>query len=207
MTTKKGIRALLSRKNLTAGALALGGMIVGALVGIAVQVGVESTGMLGPGVESLMSEQESNFEALHSRLDTLQAAADDPELARELGEIAALLQRQDELRQTARLEIEMLVNEVASLRRQNLAEQDLAGGADVWLGAGEGVSIGDKQNVIGVIRIWETAADVVLNGEPSRISVGGFVSTDDCIVFLKQANRAEDNRAGFDVTCGDGDSA
>ncbi len=207
MTTNKGIRDLLTRKNLTAGALAVGGMIVGALVGIAVQIGVESTGMLGPGVESLMSEQDSNFNALHARLDSLQAEADDPELARELGEIAALLQRQDELRQTANLEIEMLVNEVASLRQQNLAEQDLAGGADVWLAAGEGVSVGDKRNVIGVVRIWATSADVVLNGEQTRISVGGFVATDDCVVFLKQANRPEDNRAGFDVTCGEGDAA
>ena len=206
MTTRKGVRTLLTRKNVVAGSLALGGMVVGALVGIGVQVGVESTGMLGPGIESLMSEQDSNFRSLHSRLDTLQASTDDPELLRELGEMAALLERQDELRQTANLELETLVDEVATLRQQNLAEQDLAGGADVWLAAGEGVSIGDKRHVIGVVRIWGTAADVVLNGEASRISVGGFVSTDDCRVFLKQAHRAEDNRAGFDVTCGEGDS-
>ncbi len=203
MTTKKGIRTLLTRKNLIGGALALGGMIVGAIVGIAVQVGVESTGMLGPGVESLLAEQETNFEELNSRLDTLQAATDDPELARELGEIVALLERQDELRQKANFELEFLGNQVASLREQSLAEHGFASGADFWLAVGESVSIGDRRHVIGLTRTWSTAADVVLNGERARLPVGGSISTDDCIVFLKQAIRSSDSRAGFDVTCGD----
>lgn len=205
MTTKNGFRALITRSKLGAAGLALGGMIVGALVGIAVQVGVESTGILGPGVETLISEQDKNFEALHSRLDNLQTTTSDPELARELAEIAALLERQDELRRTANREIETLVGEVDSLRQQNLVEQDLAGGADVWLAEGEGVSVGDKSNVIGVLRILPTAADVVLNGNQTRLNVGGYVSTEDCLVFLKQATRPLDDRAGFDVTCGEGD--
>lgn len=207
MTTKTGIRAQLTRKNLTSGGLAFGGMIVGALVGIAVQAGVESTGMLGPSVDSLLARQESNFEALNSRLDTLQAETDDPELVQELGEIAALLEAQDELRQQADVELRFLSAQVDSLREQNLAEQGFASGADFWLGIGESVSVGDERHVIGLIRMWSTAADVVLNGEPSRVQVGGSVSTDDCTVFLKQAIRVEDNRAGFDVTCGQADTA
>ena len=59
-----------------AAASAVGGMIVGSIVGIAVQVGVESTGILGPGVESLLAEQEANFAGINDRLDALQIPLD-----------------------------------------------------------------------------------------------------------------------------------
>jgi len=181
-------------------ALALGGMIVGAVVGIIVQVGVESTGMLGPSVEALLEEQEGNFEQVHARLDSLRASAADPELRRELTELATLIERQDELRQQAGSELVNLGNEVATLRETSLAEQGFASGADFWLKAGESASIGDKRHVIGLVGIWPTAADIVFNGEKSRLSVGSSVGGEDCIVFVKQVNRSE-KRVGFDVSC------
>ena len=201
MAGKLSLNSLFSKRNLTTGATALGGMIVGAIVGIAVQVGVEATGMLGPSVEALLDEQQGNFEEVHSRLDELRASTDDPDLSRRLNDLAELIDRQDELRQQAGSELVSLGNHVATLRDESLAEQGYAGGADFWLAIGESASIGDKRHVLGLVRIWQTAADVVFNGEKARLSVGDSVSSDDCVVFLKHARRAEDNRSGFDVSC------
>ena len=50
------MKTLLTKDRMRTGALALGGMIVGAVVGILVQVGVEATGMLGPSVDALLAE-------------------------------------------------------------------------------------------------------------------------------------------------------
>ena len=46
-------------------ATALGGMVVGAVVGIVVQVGVEATGMLGPSIDALLDEQDGYFREVH----------------------------------------------------------------------------------------------------------------------------------------------
>ena len=62
MTADSIKTTLLNKKNIVTSLVALGGMIVGAFVGIAVQVGVESTGEFsGPSVEALLEEQEANF--------------------------------------------------------------------------------------------------------------------------------------------------
>ena len=95
-----------------------------------------------------------------------------------------------------------LGDEVASLKDQSLDERGFAGGADFWLAVGESVNVGDKQHVLGLVRTWSTAADVVLNGEKARLSVGDLVSSGDCQVFFKQARPRDDKRVGFDVTCG-----
>lgn len=196
------LKSLFSKEYLRTGAIALGGMVVGAIVGIVVQVGVEATGMLGPSVEALLDEQQGNFEEVHSRLDELRASTDDPDLSRRLNDLATLIERQDELRQQAGSELVSLGNQVATLREDSLSEHGFAGGADFWLAVGESASIGDKQHVLGLVRSWATAADVVFNGKKSRLSVGDSVSSDDCVVFLKQARRKEDRRVGFDVSCG-----
>ena len=182
--------------------MAFGGMVVGAIVGIIVQVGVEATGMLGPSVDALLDEQEGNFKEVHSRLDELRASTDDPELSQRLNDLARLIERQDELRQQAGAELVSLGDQVATLKDQSLAERGFAGGADFWLAVGESVNVGDKQHVLGLVRVWQTAADVVFNGKKARLSVGDLVSSDDCQVFFKQARPRDDKRVGFDVTCG-----
>jgi len=198
------MKALLSKENLQKGSLAFGGMIVGAIVGIAVQAGVESTGLLGPSVDELLEEQEANFDAMSARLEEIKAQSEDPAVRKGLGELSKLLARQNELQDQATSEINALSNQVASLRQKSLEEQGFAGGADVWLGPGESISVGDTRHVLGVVRMWATQADVIFNGTKSRMSVGDVTSIDglDCDVFLKQGRRAEDGRAGFDVTCG-----
>ena len=192
----------LTKQQLMGGATALGGMVVGAIVGIAVQVGVESTGMLGPSVDELLSYQESNFGEIHTRLDTLRQSAGDSEVGDELRALAALIERQDELRKEASSELAYLGGQVASLKDESLSERGFAGGADFWLAPGESVNVGDNRHVIGVVRTWNTAVDVVMNGKKSRLSVGDAVNTDDCTVFFKQAVKRDDGRVGFDVACG-----
>ena len=190
------------KQKLRALAMAFGGMVVGAIVGIIVQVGVESTGMLGPSVDALLDEQEGNFQQVHSRLDELRASTDDPQLLQRLDGLARLIERQDELRQQAGAELASLGDQVATLKDQSLAERGFAGGADFWLAVGESVNVGDKKHVLGLVRVWQTAADVVFNGKKARLSVGDLVSSDDCQVFFKQARQRDDKRVGFDVTCG-----
>lgn len=196
------LRTLLSGTSLKSGALALGGMIVGAVVGIVVQAGVESTGMLGPSVESLLAEQESNFEDVNARLDTLRTSTSDPEMRRELNQLAELIKKQDALRQQAGTELAYLTDQVASMKQDSLAERGFAGGADFWLKAGESVSVGDDKHVLGLTRVWGAAVDVILNGEKKRMAVGDVISTNDCNVFFKQLVKREDGRVGFDVSCG-----
>ena len=110
----------------------------------------------------------------------------------------------NELQNQATSELAVLSNQVASLRQQSLAEKGFAGGADVWLGVGESITVGDTSHVVGVVRMWSNAADVNFNGTKSRMSVGDVVSVEglDCAVFMKQGRRAEDGRAGFEGTCG-----
>ena len=158
--------------------------------------------MLGPSVDALLDEQEGNFKEVHSRLDELRASTDDPELSQRLNDLARLIERQDELRQQAGAELVSLGDQVATLKDQSLAERGFAGGADFWLAVGESVNVGDKQHVLGLVRVWQTAADVVFNGKKARLSVGDLVSSDDCQVFFKQARPRDDKRVGFDVTCG-----
>lgn len=196
------MKKLLTRQNLKTGATGLGGMILGAIVGIGVQVGVESTGMLGPSVDELLTEQEENFDEVNARLDRLKSTNKDPELNREIAQLASLLQRQNELRQQASSELTLLSDQVATLRQQSLEEQGFSGGADVWLKAGESISVGDNRNSFGVTRAWSTAVDVNLNGQKSRMSAGDSVSTEQCQVFFKQPVRQQDGRVGFDVACG-----
>ena len=193
--------ALLSKQNVVNSTIAVAGMIVGAIVGIGVQVGIESTGVLGPSVESLFAAQQNNFDDLKSRLDRIRMSTDDPELSLELTELAALLQQQDELRQEANAELTYLGDQVVSLREQRLADQGFSGGADFWLKTGESVSVGDRRNVLGVYRMWDTAVDITLNGKKSRLTVGDQVSTEKCTVFFKQAGGRPDGRMGFDLVC------
>ena len=74
-----GIAAWLTRPRLIAASIALGGMILGSIVGIGVQMGVESTGLLGPSVDALIQEQDANFKNINARLAELQNQSSDPE--------------------------------------------------------------------------------------------------------------------------------
>jgi hypothetical protein len=196
------MKALINRKNILAGSIALGGMIAGAVVGIAVQAGVESTGILGPSVEELLEEQDANFSDINARLAELKDAASDPAVKRSLVDLEKLLARQGELQSQANSELAWLGDQVASLRQASLDERGFSGGADMWLSSGESVAVGDRSNVLGVTKIWGETVYVNLNGEKSALQVGDAVSTEACTVFFKQTRRDVDGRVGFDVSCG-----
>ena len=56
-----GKKSVFTKARMVAAAVGLGGMVLGAIVGVGVQKGVESTGILGPSVDALIAEQQSNF--------------------------------------------------------------------------------------------------------------------------------------------------
>jgi hypothetical protein len=188
-----------------AAAIALGGMIAGALVGIGVQFGVESTGMLGPSVDELMAEQEANFEDVQARLEELRNASSDPQMVAGIDALQALLEKQQSLQQNVNNEVGYLSNQMEQLREESLAANGFAGGAGVWLGAGESISVGDKSHVFGVTRVNRGTVNVTLNGKASQMGVGAVLSatTDagECQVFYRQATPREDGKVGFDVVC------
>lgn len=195
----------LTKTRVLAAGIALGGMIVGSFVGIGVQMGVESTGMLGPSVEQLLAEQESNFDEVNAHLADLRNQSSDPEVAKGLNELSSLLARQEQLQQQANAELVYLGTQVAEFKEQALAERGFAGGADLWLKNGESVSVGDARHVFGVTRIHKGVVDVNANGGKSRLSVGDTVDISaeatSCVVFFKQSAPRADGRVGFDVSC------
>lgn len=188
--------------------LAVGGMIVGALVGIAVQTGVESTGLLGPSVGQLLDEQEANFSALDEQLAALRTTASDPEILAGLNAIEGLIERQQALQRSAGSEIGYLTSLVETMRAESLAENGYAGGADFWIGVGESVAVGDERHVLGLTRIERGSIVVNLNGEVSRMAVGNALNfsseAGDCQVSFRQQSRVSDSKVGFDVNCRNG---
>jgi hypothetical protein len=201
------LKEFLTRKRIAAGSLALGGMIAGAVVGIAVQAGIESTGMLGPSVETLIAEQESNFSVLESQLEALANQSSDPAIKSGLDELRALLVRQESLQSRANSELARLSGSVSDLKQQALAEQGFAGGtADFWLDAGESVTVGDAGNVFALTRKFNGYVAVNLNGDRRNMVVGDVATVESgkrsCSVHLKQLHSdATSGRAGFDVNC------
>lgn len=200
----KGPESAKRRSRAIAAASALGGMIVGSVVG-AVQIGVESTGLLGPSVDSLIAEQEANFTGISERLDALQNVSSDPEVRVHLTELRNLVQRQTELSSQAGTELRYLGEQVVTLKSQQLADNAFAGGADFWLDAGEGVNVGDESQVFAVLRLWPSnrAADVNLSGTRQRMGVGDTMAVPggSCTIFYKQGTPRADGRIGFDINC------
>jgi len=199
------VKKALGKRYLSSGLMALGGMVVGAVVGIGVQAGVESTGLLGPSVDALIAEQEINFDEVHARLDRLRDSTDDPDLRRELSELTSLIQYQDELRQRAGDELSYLSEQVVTLKDQALADSSVMGGADFWLKNGEGINIGRGNQVFGLVFGGGHYADVNLSGKKQRLAIGDQIGFEDeelkCAVFVKQLNARPDGRIGFDVDC------
>lgn len=197
---------LLSKARMKGASLALGGMIVGSIVGLGVQFGVQSTGLLGPSVDSLMAEQKANFDDVNARLADLRKSASDPETKQSLAELASVLKRQDELSQHASAELRYLSEQVASFKEQQLAESGHAGGADFWLKGGESVNVAGENQVFALLGARSTIADINLSGVRKRIYVGDVLEVQSgdrtCSIFYKQATPRADKRVGFDLDCG-----
>ena len=184
--------------------IGVGGMIAGAFVSVGVEQGLESTGLLGPGVESLIAEQEANFTSVNEQLESIRMTATDPQIKSSLAELGKLLERQDELGRHATAELGYLGEQVAAMRQQQLSDAGFASGADFWLKSGESVNVGGTDQVFALIGSRATIADVNINGVRKRITVGDTVpvaGARNCTVFYKLATPRGDGRVGFDVSC------
>jgi len=183
----------------------VGGMILGTLVGAGVNKALESTGLMGPGVDSLIAEQKSNFTEVNSKLDALRKVSSDPAAQRALNELSAALQKQNALSQQTEQQLKLMASEVSASKDRDLAERGIAGGADFWLKIGESYNLKTRDQVFALQGYGSGVAQVSLNGNVKRLVVGGvvdFMAGDKaCKVFYKQATPRADGRIGFDLDC------
>ena len=186
-------------------AVAVGGMVLGALVGTGVQLALARTGVLGPGVDSLLAEQHANFTEVNTKLDSLRQLAPDPEVQRALTELGALLAQQSALAAQTEQQLKLMASEVSASKERELAESGMAGGADFWLKAGESLNLGSRDQVFGLQAYARGISQVNLSGTARRLAVGDVIDfmagERTCKVFFKQATPREDGRVGFDLDC------
>ncbi|MEZ6241624.1 MAG: hypothetical protein R3B57_01125 [Phycisphaerales bacterium] len=186
----------------------LAGVVVGALIGLAVQAGVQSTGVLGPGIDQLIDKQDSNFAALEAKLDEL-SKTDDPARAKELAkDIDALVAQQKSYAERAQDELKGARAELDRLKQDALEASGSAGGANLWLKPGESVTIAGKPgNVFAFNNLTYRGRfnDLTVNvsGKTERMIVGGHVDfpadNGSWRVIYKQSEARADGRVGFDV--------
>ena len=173
--------------------VAVGGMVLGALVGTGVQQTLARTGVLGPGVSSVLAQQQANFAEVNTKLDDLRQLSSDPE---QQGTLAAQTEQQ----------LELMAAELAAGKDRQLAERGVAGGADFWLKGGESFNLGARDQVFALQAYGRGIAAVNLSGVPARMAVGDVIdfmaAERACKVFFKQATPREDGRVGFDLDCG-----
>jgi uncharacterized coiled-coil protein SlyX len=199
-------KSRFTRARVVTAAIGLGGMILGSIVGVGVQKGVESTGIFGPSVDALIAEQQSNFNDINARLDALKNLPADKEVRTSLNELGKVLARQDELTRQANAEIAYLTEQVSSMRQQQLAEKGFTGGADFWLKSGESITVGADKQVFGLIGARSSViADINLSGTRKRVTLGDAIpvpgEAGSCTIFYKQGTPRADGRIGFDLTC------
>ena len=187
-------------------AVAVGGMVLGALVGTAVQQTLARTGLLGPGVSSLLAEQQANFTEVNAKLDALRALSPDPKVQRAIAELETLLEQQSELAAHTERQLTLMAGEVAASKERELGERGMSGGADFWLKAGESLNLGARDQVFALQTWYRGVVQINLSGAVKRLNVGDVVDFTaggrSCRVFYKQATPREDGRVGFDLDCG-----
>ena len=185
--------------------LALGGMVVGSFVGFGVQASLQSVGLGGPSIDSLIADQQENFANVEAKLDAMRGQSSTPQLRQTVSELSELLRRQAELTAKANSELRTLADESQQNKDQQLQNYGVAGGADVWLRPGESVNVGDRNQVLALLRNASGYAFVNISGKRERLAVGDateiVASGRKCRVFYKQAARQVDGRVGFDLHC------
>jgi len=186
--------------------VAVGGMVLGALVGTGVQQVLARTGVLGPGVDSLLTEQQANFAEVNAKLDTLRQLSNDPEAQRALTELSTLLAQQSALATQTEQQLKLMASEVSASKDRELAERGMSGGADFWLKAGESLNLSSRDQVFALQGYSGGLVQVNLSGAARRLAVGDVIDfmagERACKVFYKQATQRADGRVGFDLECG-----
>jgi len=188
----------------------IGGMVLGALVGMAVQTAVSTTGVLGPGMDELIAEQSTNFQKLEAKLDALRNTTDPAQIKVMAGDLQTLLAQQQKLAQRAQDELRGARAEIDRLKEQALESGGAAGGANLWLKPGESVTVGKAGTVVSLTNFSGRSAgtrttNVVLNvaGEAKTLGVGDAAQvkagSDTYSIIYKQTAARTDGRVGFDV--------
>jgi hypothetical protein len=185
----------------------LGGAVVGALIGIGVQVGVESTGVLGPGMDALIAKQAEGFEAMDAKLEALRSASD-PQSAAIAKDLSALVDQQRVFADRTAAELRGAREEIMRLREAALASNGSVTGADLWLGEGEAATVGVHGAVFALVRFNSGGGraddiSVIADGKRVRLNVGeeALLPTPagEYRVIYKAAQPRADGRVGFDV--------
>lgn len=183
--------------------IGLVGMILGAIVGVAVESAISATGLLGPGLDELIQEQIAGFDSINAKLEELRGTTDPEQVAVLTGELQSMLAAQEALVQRSHEELRGARQEIERLKQAALEAQGSAVGANLWLKPGEGATIVHAENVLSVIRAWPTRVRVNAAGEFIDLNVGDaaeFPDGDSVVkVFFKQAEARADGRLGFDV--------
>ena len=186
-------------------AFTIGGMVLGSLVGTGVQQVLARTGVLGPGVSSLIAEQQENFAEVNTKLDSLRQLSTDPAAQRAVAELGQLVAQQAALAAQTEQQLQLMASEVTASKERELAERGMSGGADFWLKAGESQNLGSRDQVFALQAYQRGVSLVNLSGTARRLAVGDvieFMAGDrTCKVFFKQASPREDGRVGFDLDC------
>ena len=189
---------------------AVGGMILGAVVGMVVQAAVSTTGVLGPGMEDLINEQSASFQKLEAKIDTLRTTSDPVQIKSISAELQTLLTDQQRLAQRANEELRGARAEIDRLKEQAFEASGAAGGADLWLKPGESVSVGQAGTVLSLVNYSGPTSGtrttrVVMNvaGESKTLAVGDAaqmkVGNETFKIIYKQTAPRADGRVGFDV--------
>lgn len=189
------------RLRLVALGSALVGMVFGAVVEMFVQGAMESTGWFGPTLDTLIEQQESNFKDLRAKLEALKSSDDPAERARLERELEMLIAAQEKLATRTHIEFRDYQAELADLKKQLLAAGSGVGGADFWVAEGESVAVGERQNVVGLLRAAGNVNYVTVSfgGKRHTLNPGESLDvpvkdgTGKLIFKLKK-----DDRAGFD---------
>lgn len=185
--------------------LALGGMVIGSFVGYGVQASLQSVGLGGPSIDSLIADQQANFANVEAKLDAIRGQASTPQMKQTVKELDGLLRRQAELAAKGNSELRTLAEETQRSRNEQLQKSGVSGGADLWLKPGESVNVGDRNQVLALLRNASGYAFINISGKRERLAVGDateiVAGSRRCKVFYKQAARPVDGRVGFDFHC------
>jgi len=182
-------------------------MVLGALLGVGVQAAVSSTGVLGPGIDAVIARQSEGFALLDAKLEALRNAKDPAETTTLIGEIERGVAQQKAYAERTADELRGARTEIQKLKAEALGATGSASGADVWLGPGEGITIGTHGNVFTYIKPTYTNKydDIYVNigAGAQRFYLGGKVNFETpegaWTVVFKQATPRTDGRLGFDI--------
>lgn len=194
-------KAWWTRDHLTGVAWAAVVFIVLTVVGMLVQNTAQATGLFGPSLEELISNQQTNFDEVRSTLEALRNTKDPAEQERLRKELELLIARQEALTQRTHVELREYQGEAERARAELLAKKGSAGGADFWIGLNGSATVGSREHVVAVTGITGNNTYIQVNYQnDKRYMYPGDVLEIETPegkgkVIFKQA---KDGRAGFD---------